>query len=69
MIQVSATIGAAATAALTGGKLNDLIGRKPVIILASMAFIAGAVTMCISQSKDMLLTGRIIVGLGVGKKF
>ncbi|XP_038069669.1 proton myo-inositol cotransporter-like [Patiria miniata] len=63
---VSVTIAAAAVAALFGGKLNDVFGRKPVILLASAIFTTGAVVMSISQSKEILLVGRIIVGLGVG---
>ncbi|XP_022099835.1 proton myo-inositol cotransporter-like isoform X2 [Acanthaster planci] len=63
---VSVTIAAAAVASFLGGKLNDVFGRKPVILLGSTVFTAGAVIMSISQSKEVLLIGRIVVGLGVG---
>ncbi|XP_078594821.1 proton myo-inositol cotransporter-like [Branchiostoma floridae x Branchiostoma japonicum] len=63
---VSVTIGAAALFALLGGLLNDAFGRKPVILLASFVFTAGAVVMGAAQSKVLLLVGRIVVGIGIG---
>ncbi|XP_078678196.1 proton myo-inositol cotransporter-like isoform X2 [Branchiostoma floridae x Branchiostoma belcheri] len=63
---VSVTIGAAALFALLGGLLNDTFGRKPVILLASFVFTAGAVVMGAAQSKVLLLIGRIVVGIGIG---
>ena len=61
------TIGAAAVSALAGGTLNDVTGRRPMIILASILFMAGAIIMCFSPSKEVLVIGRLVVGLGVGK--
>ena len=66
---VSATVGAAAVFALIAGFLNDLIGRKKVVMLASLIFTAGAIVMGAANGKEMLLIGRLIVGAGIGKIF
>ena len=64
---VSITVGAAALFALVAGLLGDQIGRKPVIILASLVFITGAVFLGLASDKYMLLIGRFIVGAGIGE--
>jgi len=64
---VSSTILAAWLFALVGGFLSDAVGRKPVILTASVLFIAGSVTMGIADGLWPLLIGRIIVGIGIGK--
>lgn len=64
---VSITIGAAAVSSLFGGVLNDTIGRKPVIITASAVFTVGAIMLGAAQNKYMLLGGRFVVGVGIGK--
>ncbi|XP_049954349.1 proton myo-inositol cotransporter-like [Schistocerca serialis cubense] len=63
---VSATIAAAWVFALMGGWLTDRLGRKPVILVASFVFTAGSVIMGIAPGKELLLIGRIIVGIGIG---
>ncbi|XP_065886410.1 proton myo-inositol cotransporter-like isoform X3 [Dysidea avara] len=63
---VSVTVAAAAVSALMSGILNDLIGRKKVMLLAATVFTVGAVVMAIAGSKEVLLVGRAIVGLGIG---
>ena len=64
---VSVTVGTAAVLALVGGFLNNKIGRKPVIILASLVFIVGSIFLALASDRYMLLIGRIIVGAGIGK--
>ena len=64
---VGATIGAAAVFALIAGFLSDWMGRKKVIMLASVVFTVGAVVMGASPDKEVLLVGRLIVGAGIGK--
>lgn len=64
---VGATIGAAAVFALIAGFLTDWLGRKKVIMLASIVFTVGAVVMGASPNKEILLIGRLIVGAGIGK--
>ena len=63
---VSATVGAAAVFALIAGFLTDLIGRKKVVMLASVIFTIGAAVMGASPNKEVLLVGRLIVGAGIG---
>ncbi|KAK7793600.1 hypothetical protein R5R35_011114 [Gryllus longicercus] len=63
---VSVTIGAAWLFALIGGWLTDKMGRKPVILIASIVFTAGSVVMGLASVKEVLLAGRIIVGVGIG---
>ena len=42
------------------------LGRKPAIIIAAVVFTAGAVTMGAAGNKEVLLVGRIILGMGIG---
>lgn len=46
------------------GKLSDLVGRKPILILGTVIFIAGSVVCGTSGSVGMLIAGRAIQGLG-----
>ncbi|WAR25225.1 MYCT-like protein [Mya arenaria] len=62
---VSATVGAAAIFALIAGYLTDWIGRKKVVMFASVIFTGGAVIMGASVNKEMLLVGRLVVGAGI----
>jgi SP family myo-inositol transporter-like MFS transporter 13 len=64
---VSATVGAAAVFALIAGTLSDFIGRKRVVMVASVFFTAGAVVMGTAPNKEVLLIGRMISGCGLGK--
>ena len=41
-------------------------GRKPAIIAASLVFTAGAIIMGASPSKEVLLVGRVVLGMGIG---
>uniref|UniRef100_A0A8B9GSH6 Solute carrier family 2 member 13 n=1 Tax=Astyanax mexicanus TaxID=7994 RepID=A0A8B9GSH6_ASTMX len=63
---VSSTVGAAAVAALAGGFLNGALGRRLCILLASFIFSVGGVVLSLSPNKEVLLVGRLIVGLGIG---
>ena len=65
---VSVTIGAAALSAILGGFINDWIGRKPVILIASAVFTVGAIVLGVAHSKAELLIGRSILGIGIGNK-
>lgn len=64
---VSSTVGAAALSALGGGSLNGWLGRRICILVASFIFSVGGIVLSIAQDKMVLLAGRIIVGLGIGK--
>ena len=68
---VSITVAAAAVGAVSGGPLNEKLGRKKTIMVASVVFAAGAVVMAAaplaSWGWSVVLLGRFIVGLGIGK--
>lgn len=63
---VSVTIGAAAISAALSGLLTEVLGRKPVLIIASIVFTIGAAVTAGSPDKYVLLGGRVIVGIGIG---
>ena len=68
-IFVSITMGAAMFFSLISGISNDLIGRKKTIMLASLVFVVGGITLAASQHVLTLLIGRFIIGVGIGMCF
>ncbi len=52
--------------AMGGGDLADRLGRKKVLLLSSLFFIAGAVLLYLASDYKMVLLGRAVSGLGVG---
>lgn len=64
---VSSTVGAAAVSSLVGGCLNGWLGRKICILIASSIFSVGGVILGLAPSKEVLLVGRVTVGLGIGE--
>ena len=63
---MSITMVGAAIGALFSGSISDKIGRKKVILLADLLFTAGSVIMAVAPTIPVLVTGRLVVGLGVG---
>jgi predicted MFS family arabinose efflux permease len=57
----------AAVSSLFGGVLNSKFGRKYTILGSSLLFICGAVLCAASPDKDVLLVGRILLGVAIGK--
>lgn len=64
---ISVTVGSAAVFAIVGGFVNDLLGRKPTTLIASAVFLLGALLLGLAHNVTMLLIGRVIVGIGIGK--
>lgn len=62
-------VGAAAIFAIVGGKVNDVLGRKPSTLIASSVFALGAILLAAAQNTTMLMIGRFILGIGIGKQF
>jgi MFS transporter, SP family, galactose:H+ symporter len=56
----------AAVGALLGGRLADLFGRRRLLIATAIIFAAGAIGCAEAVSPQMLIVGRIVVGLGIG---
>ena len=52
--------------AIVAGPLSEKFGRKPIILLADLMFTVGSILMYVAPSVNLLMMGRIIVGLGVG---
>lgn len=65
-VVVGVTVGGAFVAATLAGKACDRFGRSPVILFSSLVFFAGSLILAFADSYDMLIVGRIVVGLGVG---
>jgi len=63
---VSSTVGAAIFGAVSGGWFNDKFGRKLVLITSSVIFVAGAVLMAVASNKELLMIGRLVVGVAIG---
>lgn len=49
---------------LAGGTLGDLLGRKAVMLTGVAVFCAGSVLAALASNVDMLIAGRIVMGLG-----
>lgn len=68
-VLISSTVAAAALSALAGGFLNGVFGRRVCILLASFVFTTGGIVLSAAPNKEVLLVGRLIVGVGLGKVF
>jgi MFS family permease len=51
---------------LLGGRASDRLGRASVAVAGSTTVLVGTIAMLVSQHADVLLVGRLIVGIGVG---
>jgi MFS family permease len=51
---------------LVGGRVSDALGRQSVALAGATTALAGTVAMLLSQQPDVLLLGRLVVGIGVG---
>jgi MFS transporter, SP family, major inositol transporter len=65
-VVISSLIFAAAVGALVGGKISDAIGRRKTIIVLAVMFFIGVLFVVLSPGFEILVTGRIILGLAVG---
>ena len=63
---VSVVLVGAAIAALSGGRLADSFGRRAMLLVTALIFIAGALICAAAPSLNVLVIGRLIVGLGIG---
>ncbi|KAL9015897.1 MAG: hypothetical protein Q9185_006736 [Variospora sp. 1 TL-2023] len=62
----SAYLLAAAASTPTWGKFSDIWGRKPILLVANVVFLAGSLIAALSTGIKMLLAGRAIQGIGGG---
>jgi len=63
---VASTVGSAAITAFLAGIPTERLGRKITILSASLVFVVGSVIMGLANTKELLLVGRIVVGVGIG---
>ena len=63
---VAAVLGGGSIATLISGYLSDRFGRKRLILIASLVFVAGILILLVSNGFGLLLTGRLIQGVGIG---
>ncbi|PIL29118.1 MFS general substrate transporter [Ganoderma sinense ZZ0214-1] len=65
LITSSTTFGAL-LGGLTAGMLSDFLGRKPVLAIADVIFIGGAIGQAVCHTVWSMIGGRFLVGIGVG---
>jgi sugar porter (SP) family MFS transporter len=63
---VSIVLVGACIGALSGGRLADRFGRRKMLIITSIIFMAGAILCAAAMDVTTLVIGRSIVGLGIG---
>jgi MFS family permease len=63
---VSGGLIGATVSSIFGGMASDKWGRRHLLLVAAGIFALGAVTAALSHEMVMLVTGRIIVGIGIG---
>lgn len=57
---------AAASSTPTWGKVSDIFGRKPVLLLANAIFFVGSLVSALANDTRTLIGGRVIQGIGGG---
>ncbi|KAL7009025.1 hypothetical protein EMMF5_001222 [Cystobasidiomycetes sp. EMM_F5] len=62
----SITTGGALIGGIAAGITSDKIGRRSLLMLADVTFIAGAVIQAVAHNMATMTAGRAILGLGVG---
>ncbi|KAL3697035.1 hypothetical protein R1sor_011111 [Riccia sorocarpa] len=63
---VSTAILGAAVGALSGGRLNDMLGRKTTVLISDAVFAFGSLLMAFAANPFFLILGRLVVGFGIG---
>ena len=63
---VSMALVGAAIGSFFSGSVSDVIGRKKVILFADIMFTVGSGMMMQAPSVEVLMAGRLVVGIGVG---
>jgi MFS family permease len=48
------------------GKISDIFGRKPILLVANIVFMIGSLIAALSVNIGMLITARTIQGIGGG---
>ncbi len=48
------------------GKISDIWGRKPILLLANLVFLVGSLLAAVSINVGMMIAARAIQGIGGG---
>ncbi len=65
-VVTSIALGGAALGAALAGRLADRFGRRPILFVTSLIFVAGAAVSALAPDLTSLLAGRLLVGVGIG---
>ncbi|HEX3445176.1 MAG TPA: sugar porter family MFS transporter [Chthoniobacterales bacterium] len=63
---VSAALIGAVCGCILSGRVTDLIGRKRTILITAAIFILGSILSAIATSFEVLIIGRIAIGVAIG---
>lgn len=63
---IAAVLGGGAVATLITGPLADWLGRRFMIMVSAIVFLLGVFMVVYASTYSMLLSGRIVQGIGVG---
>lgn len=66
LLLTTGTLLGAMIGALSAGRVADLVGRRDVIMATTALFTMGAFVSAIAPSAQVLLTGRVVIGIAVG---
>lgn len=62
----SAYLLASAAIIPSSGKISDIFGRKPILLIANIVFLVGSLICALAVSIEMLIVGRAFQGVGAG---
>jgi sugar porter (SP) family MFS transporter len=65
-VVTSIALAGAAVGAAFAGRLADRFGRRPILMVTSAIFVAGAAVSALAPGLAILLAGRLLVGVGIG---
>ncbi len=65
-VVVSSVLFGALFGAIFSGRLSDLFGRKRLLVIDAIIFIVGTVIASLAHSIELLVIGRVIVGIAIG---
>ena len=65
-VVTSIALAGAAVGAAGAGTWADRFGRRPVLLVTAVVFVAGGLLSALAGSLSVLLIGRLLVGLGIG---
>jgi len=63
---VTATLLGSAVAMPLTGRLADIVGKKPVLVVSAAVLLVGSLVCALSSSLPVVLTGRVLQGVAMG---